>query len=222
MPWSTGKRHWQTPLANGTLAQQSALARSALRHAIDRDDAALVAQLSAAGVSFSEVLAGSAIPTEYALALGAYAATTALIKAGAPVRTDAFASVSGPVSPELVNQLLDAGVLPSAAVMAQCVAYGVQESARHIGAALSRQGVDVAAAYTQAAAALLQDREADAKKVRKGKLSHYLGVDGLEAHAQRLRDTRAQDLGLVKLVSPSAVEVLAGKIFRGAVRKYEK
>ena len=179
---------WRTPLTSGNLGRQPAKARCALRYAIDSDDAALVAQLASANVRFDEVLVGSNIPTHYALRRRKYAATTALIKVGAPVKADALASVSGPVSPELVKLLLDAGVLPTADAMAQCVAYGVPESAGHIGMALSQRGIDVAAAYSQASAALLQDCESDADKVRKGQHSHYLGLEGLEMRVQRLRD----------------------------------
>ncbi|WP_321786447.1 hypothetical protein [Burkholderia pyrrocinia] len=34
---------------------------------------------------------------------------------------------------------------------------------------------------------LLRKLAADISQVRAGKLSHYLGLDGLEAHAERLR-----------------------------------
>ncbi|WP_412025957.1 hypothetical protein [Burkholderia cepacia] len=52
---------------------------------------------------------------------------------------------------------------------------------------MSAQGIDAAAAYRAASATLLRKLTADANQVRAGKLSHYLGLDGLDAHAERRR-----------------------------------
>lgn len=178
---------WRTPLADRTLAAQPALARHALRQAIDHDDAALTAQLSPLVANLGHALAGSSIPTDYALRRRKFAAATALLESGAPVAPDSLESVSGNVPDALMHALLDAGVQPDADAMARCVAGGSADSARMIGAALSAQGIDAAAAYRAASATLLRKLTADASQVRAGKLSHYLGLDGLEAHAERLR-----------------------------------
>ncbi|WP_155420209.1 hypothetical protein [Burkholderia cepacia] len=52
---------------------------------------------------------------------------------------------------------------------------------------MSAQGINATAAYRAASATLLRKLTADASQVRAGTLSHYLELDGLEAHAERLR-----------------------------------
>ncbi|MGU3782380.1 hypothetical protein [Burkholderia metallica] len=52
---------------------------------------------------------------------------------------------------------------------------------------MTARGVDAAAADRTASTTLPHKLTADAKQVRAGKLSHYLGLDGLEAHVERLR-----------------------------------
>lgn len=86
-----------------------------------------------------------------------------------------------------MRALLDAGAQPDADAMARCVAGGGADSAHLIGAALAAQGLDAATAYRTASATLLRKFTADIARVRTGKLSHYLGLDSLEAHAERLR-----------------------------------
>ncbi|MGS0897113.1 SMI1/KNR4 family protein [Burkholderia stagnalis] len=179
---------WRTPLAEGTLAAQPALARHALRIAIDRDDPALTARVMPFVSHLGNALAGSSIPTDYALRRQAYAAAAALIEGGAPVAADSLASLSGEAPVALTRALLDAGVQPEADAMARCVAAGAADSGRLIGAALTARGVDATAAYHAAAATLLRKLVADADRVRAGKLIHHLGLDGLEAHAARLRE----------------------------------
>lgn len=178
---------WRTPLADGTLSAHPALVRLSIRDAIGSDDAELVGRLVAAGVVFDGVVSGSHGPTSFALARGAYAAAMALVQAGAPVADDALDEVHGNLPPELAHTLLRAGAKPSATAMANCVAYGATESARVIGAGMPGQSVS-AAEYALAAAAMLEELERDTAKVRAGKLHHYLGLEGLELHARRLRE----------------------------------
>ncbi len=178
---------WRTPLADGTLPAHPALMRLSIRDAVGSDDAELVGRLAAAGVAFDGVVSGSHGPTSFALARGAYAAAMALIQAGAPVEEDALDEVHGNLPPELAHTLLRAGAKPSANAMANCVAYGATESARVIGAGMSGQSVS-AADYDRAAATMLEELERDTAKVRAGKLHHYLRLEGLELHAQRLRE----------------------------------
>lgn len=178
---------WRTPLADGTLAAQPVLARHALQHAIDRDDAALTAQLATIFADLRTALAGSSIPADYALRRQKFAAAAALLESGAPVEPDSLVSVSGDIPPALTRALLDAGVQPDADAMARCIAGGGADSARLIGAALSARGIDADAACRAASEALLLKLTTDIARVRSGKLSHYLGLDGLEAHVERLR-----------------------------------
>lgn len=77
---------WRTPLAEGTLRHKPQLARVALRHAIGTDDARLIAELAAAGVAFDGPQQGSALATDVAVGQGAFAAASALVRAGAPAR----------------------------------------------------------------------------------------------------------------------------------------
>lgn len=178
---------WRTPLADGTLLGQPRLVRVAQRAAVDGDDAPLVAQLAAAGMQFDQVLAGSLNPVAYAVRRQRFAAAAALLDAGAPADNDTLASLSGAVPASLIRALLAAGAAPSAAAMAQCVAYGADDSARLIHAALGTHGDDADAAYRAARDTLLAQLLDKAKRVRSGKLSHYLGLDGLQAHAARLQ-----------------------------------
>ncbi|CAB3770933.1 hypothetical protein LMG29660_06765 [Burkholderia puraquae] len=90
---------WRTPLADGTLAAQPMLARHALQHAIDRDDAGLTEQLAPIFADLGAALAGSAIPTDYALRRQKFAAAAALLESGAPVAPDSLVSVSGDMPP---------------------------------------------------------------------------------------------------------------------------
>ena len=71
--------------------------------------------------------------------------------------------------------------------MARCIASGGADSARLIGAALSARGIDAAAACRTASEELLRKLTTDIARVRSGKLIHHLGLDGLEAHVERLR-----------------------------------
>ncbi|MCA8002432.1 hypothetical protein [Burkholderia metallica] len=52
---------------------------------------------------------------------------------------------------------------------------------------MTARGVDAAAADRTASTTLPHKLTADAKQVRAGTLSHAVGLDGREAHAERLR-----------------------------------
>lgn len=178
---------WRTPLADGSLRHQPTLAHVALRHAIASDDAALVAELAAAGITFEGPLLGSATATDVALGHGAFAATAALVRAGAPVAPDALATVDSAISPELANALLANGAEPNVLAMVRCVACGAPASARLIAAACSRVGIDVPAAYELDRDAMLGELESSLARVRDGKLGHYLGAEGLALRIDHLQ-----------------------------------
>lgn len=178
---------WRTPLADGTLRHQPALVHVALRHAIATDDARLVAELAAAGIDFDGPLLGSAIATDVALGHGAFAATAALVRAGAPVAPDALATIDNAISPELTSALLDNGAEPNVPAMVRCVACGAPASARLIAEACARVGIDVPAAYELDRDAMLTELETSLAKVRDGKLGHYLGAEGLALRIDHLQ-----------------------------------
>jgi len=180
-------RDWRGALRDGTLAQDTALAHTALRHAAVTDEAALVQALAAADVDLGASLQGSANAIDLAVSHGAWAATHALLDAGAPVPADVLTEIDLALAPELTARLLAAGATPSAEAMARCVACGAPASARVIGQALQAGGADVLADFEPAQAALLQELEDALAQVRGGKLSHYLGAEGLMRRAEHLR-----------------------------------
>ncbi len=181
---------WRTPLAEGSLRHHPGLAKVALRHAAVTDDADLVAELAAAGVALDGPLQGSALATDLALEHNAFAATAALVRAGAPVAPDALRRIDEAVSPELTAALLGHGARPDAAGMVNCVACGAPASARLIADACARAGIDVAAAYARERDAALAELEAALVRVRDGDLGHYLGREGLTQRIGHLRDFR--------------------------------
>ncbi len=178
---------WRTPLAEGTLRHQPNLVHVAMRHAIATDDALLVAELAAAGVTFEGPLLGSAIATDVALGQGAFAATAALVRAGAPVAADALGAIDNAISPELTGALLDNGAEPDVLALVRCVACGAPASARLIAEACARVGIDVPAAYELDRDAMLAELESSLAKVRDGKLEHYLGAEGLALRIDHLQ-----------------------------------
>lgn len=178
---------WRTPLVEGTLGQDGPLSRIALRHAIATDDAALVAQLADGGVSLDGPLQGSAMAADLALSHGAHEAAFALLRAGASVSPDSLDFIDSAVSPELVSLLLGRGAEPSATAIVECVACGAPAAARLIAEAYARKHDDLAVAYEAAKAGMLADLETSLADVRTGKLSHYLGVNGLVQRLDHLR-----------------------------------
>ena len=180
-------RDWRAALQAGTLAQDAGLAHIALRHAIHTDDAALVRTLAGAGIGLDAPLQGSANAIDLAVGHGAWSATAALLDAGAPVAPEVLDSIDHALAPELTARLLAAGALPDADAMAQCVACGAPASARVIGEALQARGDDVLRDFDTARARLLDDLEGSLAQVREGRLSHYLGAEGLMQRAEHLR-----------------------------------
>ena len=181
---------WRTPLADGTLRHQPATARAALRHAIATDDAGLVAELAAAGVSFQGPQQGSALATDVAIGQGAYAAAMALVRAGAPVAREALANIDGQISPELTGALLANGAEPGVAAIVQCAACGAPASAHLIADACASAGIDVPAAFALEREATLRELKATLLEVRGGSHSHYLGLEGLAERIEHLQAFR--------------------------------
>lgn len=175
---------WRGPLADGSLLRESRLASLALAHAIAQDDAALVRQLAALGMRCDAPLRGSATPVDVALVGHAEAAARALIEAGAPVPADALTHVDRQPDPALVALLLDRGATPDGLAMAKCVACGSPESARLVARAA---GPGISASFEEARTALAADYKESLRRVRTGKLSHYLGEAGLAERLDNLK-----------------------------------
>ncbi|NMK47425.1 SMI1/KNR4 family protein [Achromobacter sp. Bel] len=179
---------WRGPLAAGTLLASPYLAGLALQHALAHDDAALVQQLAGQGMSFDLPLRGSAKPVEVALMQHAYAATDALLRAGAPVSPTAIHRLDGKPSPELVQGLLAHGAVADALGVARCVACGSPEAARLVAQACAA-GIETA--YADVRDSMANSYQEDLRRVRAGKLGHYLGAEGL---AERVANLRAFSL----------------------------
>jgi hypothetical protein len=181
---------WRTPLAEATLRHQPALAHVALRHAIATDDAALIVQLAAAGVSFEGPVQGSALATDIAVGQGAFAAAAALVRAGAPVAADVLRNIDGQISPELTSALLANGAEPNVAAIVKCAACGAPASAHLIAEACTQAGIDVPPAFVADRDAMLLELEATLAKMADGTHGHYLGQEGLAERIEHLQTFR--------------------------------
>lgn len=176
---------WRGPLETGTLADTPRLASLALQHALAHDDAALVRQLALQGVRLDLPLRGSALPVDVALMQHACAAALALLDAGSPVSATAIHRFDRKPSPELVARLLQHGAVADALGVARCVACGSPEAARLVAQA---GGQEVAAAYAEVRDSMANSYQEDLRRVRAGKLGHYLGVDGLAGRVANLQE----------------------------------
>lgn len=181
---------WRTPLAEATLRHRPALARVALRHAIATDDAALIVQLAAAGVSFEGPVHGSALATDIAVGHGAFAAAAALVRAGAPVAADALRNIDGQIAPELTSALLANGAEPNVAAIVKCAACGAPASAHLIADACAQAGIDVPPAFVADRDVMLLELETSLAKMADGKHGHYLGQEGLAERIEHLQTFR--------------------------------
>jgi len=175
---------WRGPLEAGTLTGSPNLASLALQHAVAQDDAALVRRLAALGVRFDAPLRGSAQPLDVALMQHAYAAAEALLEAGAPVSPTAIHRFDREPPSGLVARLLAQGAVADALGVARCVACGSPEAARLVAQAC---GEGIAQAYAEVRDSMATRYQEDLRRVRSGKLGHYLGADGLAARVANLR-----------------------------------
>ncbi|MFJ1299156.1 SMI1/KNR4 family protein [Pseudomonadota bacterium AL_CKDN230030165-1A_HGKHYDSX7] len=176
---------WRGPLADGSLLREPRLASLALAHAVAENDAGLVRHLALLGMRFDAPLRGSATPVDVALMGHADEAARALIEAGAPVPADALNHIDKQPDPGLVALLLDRGATACGLSMAKCVACGSPEAARLVAQAA---GPGITASFEEARASLAADYKESLRRVRTGKLSHYLGEAGL---AERLENLKA-------------------------------
>lgn len=179
---------WRKPLREGRLAEASPLAAQiAQRHAIATDDAALINELAAAGVRFDAPLHGSALPTDLALAYGAFEAAAALVEGDAPLSNDALNNVEGPISPELTQELLARGAVPTAQAMAQCVAAGAPDAARLIAQAYQKTHDDLPPVFESARGVLLEQLQVALAEVSSAGLSQDAGAERLAERIEHLQ-----------------------------------
>ncbi|WP_454675026.1 SMI1/KNR4 family protein [Achromobacter pestifer] len=176
---------WRGPLAAGDITATPRLANLALQHAVANDDAALVRQLAHQGMRFDQPLRGSAGPVDVALMQHAYAVAQALLEAGSPVSDTAIHRIDRKPPTDLVALLLAHGAVADGLAMARCVACGAPEAARLIAQA---GGAGIAAAFAEARDSMANSYQEDLRRVRAGKLGHYLGADGLAERVTNLRE----------------------------------
>lgn len=181
---------WRMPLADGSLCLHPVLARAAVQHAIASDDAMLVVELSASGLNFEEPQSGSALATDVAIGQGAFAAAAALVRAGAPVASDALLNINRKIPPELTRALLANGAAPSVAAIVKCAACGAHASAHLIAAACDSAGVEVLPIFATERDDMLAELESKLMKVRNGLLWHYLGPEGIAERIDQLQTFR--------------------------------
>ena len=173
---------WRKPLTEGRLREVPPLASQiALRHAIATDDPALINELAAAGLRFHTPLHGTALPTDLALAHGAFDAAAALVEGDAPISSDALDNIEGSISPELTQELLARGAVPTPQAMAQCVAAGAPAAARLIAQAYEKSHADLPKAFNAARAALLEQLQVALAEVSSAGL-------GQDSDAERLAE----------------------------------
>ena len=176
---------WRSLLAAGELGQTPHLAKLALQHALAHDDAGLVQQLAAQGMRFDQPLRGSAQPVDVALMQHACTAAQALIEAGASVSDKAIHRFDRAPPPALVALLLASGAAADGLGVARCVACGSPDAARLVAKA---GGEGIAAAFAEARNAMAGSYQEDLRRVRAGKLGHYLGADGLAERVANLQE----------------------------------
>jgi len=182
---------WRKPLAEGRLADVPPLAAQiALRHAIATDDPALVNELAASGMRFDAPLHGSALPTDLALAHGAFDAAAALVEGEAPLSDQALDNIEGPVSPELAQELLARGAVPTARAIAQCVAAGAPAAARVIAQAYEKQVGGLPEAFEAARGSLLEQLQAALAEASSAGIGQELGAEGLAERIEHLQSFR--------------------------------
>lgn len=182
---------WRKPLTAGRLSEVAPLAAQiAQRHAIATDDPALINELAAAGVRFDAPLHGSALPTDLALAHGAFEAAAALVEGDAPLSGHALDNVEGPISPELTQELLARGARPTARAIAQCVAAGAPDAARLIAQAYQQQNADLPQAFESARNALLEQLQAALAEASSAGLGQDAGAEALAERIEHLQSFR--------------------------------
>jgi len=138
-------------------------------------------------VAFDGPQQGSALATDVAVGQGAFAAASALVRAGAPVAADALRNIDGQISPELTAALLDNGAEPNVAAIVKCAACGAPASAHLIADACAKAGIDVPAAFIAERDAMLLELETALAKMQGGKYGHYLGQEGLAERIDHLQ-----------------------------------
>ena len=178
---------WRGALEGGQLAADPALAMLALEEAVRSDDAQLVRRLAQAGVPLDAPLLGSAGPIEATLVQRSFTAAAALLDCGAPVPTRALEDLHAGGPMDIARRLLDAGAAPCVSAVVSCAETRQFDTAHLILRALRRIDPDANAAFEAARQKQLDDLEESLRRVRSGKLSHWLGEAGLRQHIDALR-----------------------------------
>ena len=177
---------WRSHVTGATIAQHPQMALLALSHAIRSDDGELVAHLAALKVPLDKPVGGSAMPVEMALSAARHLATRALIESGAAVTSRCLGDIHDQIPVGLVELLLERGALPDVNAVIACVEYGSAESADLIARTGVAREPDFPQKLGEARRERIQKLNEDLKKVRAGKLSHFLSQEQLKQHVERL------------------------------------
>lgn len=178
--------NWEIQLQDGSISKNPKVAKVAVKQAIERDDAALIAQLSESGVDLQSAVVGALSPIEHAVFCSRFNAAQALCDANVTVANRILKDVHDGVPSHLVKSLLERGAEPCVEAMVMCAACGATDSARILQEACLSTKSDWAAQFTKKKAAMLRELKKDLKEVRTGKLFHELGEDGLSARIKNL------------------------------------
>jgi len=177
---------WRPRVADGTLAQHPRLAMAALLNAIGTDNTDLVNQLASLNVPLDRPVQGSALPVEFALATAHYRAARALIQCGAVVTARCLGEINDAAPVALVELLLARGALPDWDAVIACAEYGATDSADVIAQAGAAREPDFSRNLIEVKRRRIQKINDDLKRVKEGKLGHFLTQDQLKEHAERL------------------------------------
>jgi hypothetical protein len=186
---------WRPRLADGTLAADKALSLLALRQAIATDDAALVQQLAVAKVPLNIPVSGSALPVELALSSAKHNASQALIDAGAEVTARCLSDIHSAAPVSLLESLLAHGAEPVVDAVVACAEYGAIESANAVALACVARDREFSHAFADAKRRQLTELQETIRKVRDGKLGHYLTLEQLQQHFDSLTAYRLPGAG---------------------------
>ncbi|MBZ0235054.1 MAG: SMI1/KNR4 family protein [Deltaproteobacteria bacterium] len=161
------------------------LALRALTAAIKRDDAASIRQL-ARQVPLDRPIAGPAIPLEFAVSVGFFAAADALLEAGAPINAAGLTYLHEAASPKLVQALLDRGAEPLIQTIVNCARGGNRATADLVSRAYAARHKDLVPLFRKAHAAELAQQRENLKMSKKGTFSHYAGEGAIERNIRNL------------------------------------
>ena len=176
---------WKSELSDGSITSDENAARVALIHAAEGKDANLIINLSKVLPSIDIPCRGLLRPIEIALQKSNFSMCGVFIECGSKVSADSLEYLNGPIPPSLLSIFIEKGAIPSIENAIICAATGAAESADIIISSLSASDPSAPVKFGNAKTEAISKLKEDLKKVKAGKLGHYLGESGL---AERIRN----------------------------------